>query len=177
MKREVFILLLATILVFGVNCKKNPDDPNNDCLSKLDFIKITYANDVGQILSNDPSDWTNDPVWCQEEYDLFSTDSLDLTGSDTSTLFTLLFPNPVRTASMLILIRPKLCPFQCVIVNRSFQVLDTFSIPNWTGNIYRYLTFSDSLKYIHGEYYRLYYAAHCTSQLFFYKGHGDFLVE
>lgn len=177
MKRKGFIVLMAAILVFGVGCKKKTNDTTNDCLSKLDFTGITFTNEIGQVLSNDPTDWTNDSAWCQEEYDLFNTDSIDLTGSDTSTLFTLLFPNPVRSAGALILIRPKLCPFQCVIVNRSLQVIDTFSIPNLIGNSYRYLSFSDSLKYKRGEYYRLYYAAHSTSQLFFFKGHGDFLIE
>jgi len=177
MNRTALLMLLAFILAFGFGCKKKTDDPANDCLSKLDFTRITFTNEVGTVLSKDPTDWTNDSLWCQEEYDLFNTTNLDLIGSDTSELFTILFPNPVKKYNRLIVIRPKLCPFQCVIVNRSFQVLDTFSVQNLIGVGDRDLSFSDSSKYTRGEYYRLYYAAHSTNHLFFFKGHGDFLVD
>ena len=169
--RNVALFLLSTVL-FVSGCKKKSVETTNDCLSKLDFTKITYTDNVGNMLSIDPTDWTNDPTWCEQEYSLFRTSSLDLTGSDTSKLFTILFPNPLRDMGILVVTRPKLCPFECVIVNRSFQVLDTFSIPNITGNVLRNIPFSDSLKYKHGEYYRIYYAAHCTKKLFFSRVTG-----
>jgi hypothetical protein len=171
------ITIFFLVLLFGFGCKKKTTETSDDCLSKLDFTKITSTDDMGNMLSLDLTDWTNDLVWCDQEYGLFHTSNLDLKGSDTSKLFTILFPNPLATSGELILIRPKLCPFQCVIVNKSLQVLDTFSIPNQTGNSFRLLQFSDSTKYKHGEYYRIYYAAHCTNKLFFFKGHGDFKVQ
>jgi len=174
--RNLSVFLLLTVL-FVSGCKKKSGETTNDCLSKLDFTKITYTDNVGNMLSIDPTDWTNDSIWCDQEYGLFRTSNLDLTGSDTSKLFTILFPNPLRDMGILVVTRPKLCPFECVIVNRSFQVLDTFSIPNITGNVLRNILFSDSLKYKHGEYYRIYYAAHSTKKLFFFKGHGDFKVQ
>jgi hypothetical protein len=174
--RNLAIFVVLTLL-FVSGCKKKTSETTNDCISKLDFTKITSTDNIGNVLSFDPTDWTNDSIWCDQEYGLFSTGNIDLTGSDTSTLFTLLFPNPTGTVGELIVIRPKLCPFQCVIVNKSFQVLDTFSIPNQTGNSLRVLQFSDPSKYKQGEYYRLYYAAHCSSRLFFFKGHGDFKVQ
>ena len=174
--RNAAIFLFLTI-IFVSGCKKKTVDISNDCLSKLDFTKITYTDNSGNTLSVDPTDWTNDSAWCDQEYGLFRTSNLDLTGSDTSKLFTILFPNPTGTVGELILIRPKLCPFQCVIVNKSLQVLDTFSMPNQTGNILHLLHFSDSTKYKHGENYRIYYAAHCTKKLFFFKGHGDLKVQ
>ena len=177
MKFRNLAVFLVLILLFFSGCKKKSSETNNDCLSKLDFTKITFTDNVGQTLSNDPTDWTNDSTWCDQEYGLFSTSNLKLTGSDTSKLFTILFPNPLRDMGILVVTRPKLCPFECVIVNRSFQVLDTFSIPNQTGNVLRNILFSDSLKYKHGEYYRIYYAAHSTKKLFFFKGHGDFKVQ
>jgi hypothetical protein len=177
MKVGTFGILLMILIIFLIGCKKKTTDSGNDCLSKLDFTKITFTNDIGQTLSPDPTDWRNDSTWCDIEYGLFSTHNINLTGSDTSKLFTILFPNPLRDLGMFVLIRPKLCPFQCVIVNRSFQVLDTFSIPNLSGTCIKNLSFTDSLKYKHGEYYRIYYAAHCTKQLFFFKGHGDFKLE
>jgi hypothetical protein len=174
--RNAVILLVLTIL-FGFGCKKKTPETGNDCLSKLDFTKITYTDNMGNTLSVDPTDWTNDSLWCEQEYSLFNTNNLDLTDSDTSKIFTILFPNPLRDAGELVVIRPRLCPFQCVIVNRSFQVLDTFSMPNQPGNVLHLLHFSDSTKFKHGEYYRIYYAAHCTRKLFFFKGHGDFKVQ
>lgn len=174
--KNVVILLIVTLLL-GIGCKKKTPETTNDCVPNLDFTKITATDDNGNMLSLDPTDWTNDSIWCDQEYSLFQTSNLDLTASDTSELFTILFPNPVATVGGLILIRPKLCPFQCVIVNQSFQVLDTFSMPNKTGNTFLLLQFSDTTKYKKGEYYRIYYAAHCTSQLFFFKGHGDFKVQ
>jgi len=177
MKYPFTAFFLVILLLFDTGCKKKSSESNNDCLSKLDFTKITYTNDVGQTLSNDPTDWTNDSLWCEQEYGLFSTSNLNLTGSDTSKLFTILFPNPLRDLGMYVVIKPKLCPFQCAIVNRSFQVLDTFSIPNQTGTIIVDRHFSDSSKYKQGEYYRIYYAAHCSQKLFFFKGHGDFKIE
>ena len=174
--RNITIFLLLTLL-FVSGCKKKTVETSNDCLSKLDFTRITSTDDMGNMLSLDQTDWTHDSLWCEQEYSLFHTSNIDLTASDTSKLFTILFPNPLATVGELILIRPKLCPFQCVIVNKSLQVLDTFSMPNHTGNSYRLLQLSDSVKYKHGEYYRIYYAAHCSSQLFFFKGHGDFKVR
>jgi|GEM_PF-2162856 hypothetical protein len=179
MKPKIIVIISAIFLLLLVlGCKKKSTNSENGCLSKLDFTKITYTNDVGDILMNDPTDWTNDSAWCQEEYNLFNTANLDLTGSDTNKIFTFLFPNPVATSSCLILIGDKICPVQYVIVNRSFQILDTFSIHFLgSGNVHHFIFFSDSLKYKHGEFYRIYYAAHCTRQLFFYKGHGDFQIE
>lgn len=177
MKFRNILIILFLVLLFGFGCTKKTTEPSDDCLSKLDFTKITFTDNNGNTLSVDPTDWTNDSAWCDQEYRLFSTSNLDLTGSDTSKLFTILFPNPLRDIGILVVTRPKLCPFKCVIVNRSFQVLDTFSIPNQTGNVLRSLNFSDSLKYKHGEYYRLYYAAHSTKFLFFFKGHGDFKIQ
>jgi hypothetical protein len=177
MKYTTTLIFLAIIVVFDTSCKKNSNETNEDCLSKLDFTKITYTNDIGQTLSSDPTDWTYDSLWCEQEYSLFNTSNLNLTGSDTSKLFTILFPNPLRDLGMYVVIRPKLCPFQCAIVNRSFQVLDTFSIPDQTGTIIVQRHFSDLSKYKRGEYYRIYYAAHYTKKLFFFKGHGDFKIE
>ena len=171
------VICCLILLVFLTGCKKKPAETTNDCLAKLDFTQITFTDYNGNILSNDPTDWTNDPDWCEQEYGLFNTTHLDLADTDTSRLFTILFPNPLRDVGELVVIRPKRCPFQCVIVNRAFQVLDTFSIPDQPGNILSSLQFSDSLKYKKGEYYRIYYAAHCTRQLFFFKGHGDFKVQ
>jgi hypothetical protein len=178
MKLKIIVILSALILFSAVGCKKKSSESENSCLSKLDFTKISVANDIGQVLYNDPTDWTNDSSWCQEEYNLFNTAHLDLSGSDTSTIFTLLFPNPVSKSGCLILIGHKKCPVQFAIVNRSFEVLDTFCIPfSGSGNVHHYISFSDSLKYKQGEFYRIYYAAHCTKQLFFYKGHGDFQIQ
>ena len=173
------ITFLSIMLIFSIGCKKKTEETTNDCLSlsKLDFTKITSTDNIGNMLSFDSTDWTNDSLWCEIEYGLFNTSNLNLSGSDTSKLFTILFPNPLSTVGVMILMRPKLCPFQGVIVNRSFQVLDTFSISNQTGNSLISLNFSDSVKYKHGEYYRIYYAAHSTNKLFFFKGHGDFKVQ
>jgi len=177
MKSGTALVFFTIILILAIGCNKKTTDSGNDCLSKLDFTKITFTNDIGQTLSADPTDWRNDSTWCDIEYGLFSTQNLNLTGSDTSKLFTILYPDPLRDFGMFVLIRSKPCPFQCVIVNHSFQVLDTFSIPNISGTCLKNLTFTDSLKYKHGEYYRIYYAAHCTNRLFFFKGHGDFKIE
>jgi len=163
--------------MLAVGCKKKPTVTSNDCLSKMDFTKITFTDQNGITYSIDSTDWKNDASWCDIEYGLFNIKNLNLSGSDTSTISTILFPNPLKTVGIFALNRKKLCPFQCVIVNRSFQVLDTFSVPNTTGGILMQVHFTDSVKYKHGEYYRIYYAAHCTSQLFFFKGHGDFKIE
>jgi hypothetical protein len=170
-------VFLVIILILAIGCKKKTTETSSDCLSRMDFTKITYTDENGLTLSQDTTDWKNDPSWCDIEYALFNTNNLNLSGSDTSKLFTILFPNPLRDVGLIVLIRKKLCPIQYVVVNRSFQVLDTFSIPNVTGTVLKELHFSDSLKYKHGEYYRIYYAAHCTNQLFFFKGHGDFKIE
>jgi len=178
MKVKIIAIISAAILFLAVSCKKKSSDSDNGCLSKLDFTKITYTNGIGQVLKNDPTDWTFDSAWCQEEYNLLNTNHLDLAGSDTSSIFTLLFPNPVSKSGWLALAVHKKCPVQYVVVNRSFQVLDTFSIAyQGSGSVLRSLNFSDSLKYKRGLFYRIYYAAHCTKQLFFYKGHGDFQIQ
>ncbi len=177
MKFPIVFICVIILLFLISGCKKDPDETTIDCTSSLDFTKITIADNAGNIISVDTTDWTNDAAWCEKEYGLFNTHNLDLTGSDTSRLVILLFPNPLTTVGTFMLMRPKLCPFQCVIINRAFQVLDTFSIPNQTGNSALVLNFSGPLKYKPGEYYRIYYAAHCTSQLFFFKGHGDFKIE
>lgn len=176
MKYLLAALFLANLL-FSTGCEKKKNNPGNDCLAKLDFTKITSTDEIGNQISVDPTDWTNEVAWCEQEYSLFSTTGLDLEGSDTSALFTLLFPNPLNRVGVMVLIRPKLCPFHCAIVNRSFQVLDTFSIPNKTGNMLVQRDFSDSLKYRPGEYYRIYFAAHSTAKMFFFKGHGDFYIS
>lgn len=173
---RTFCFLLMSSLLLCSGCTKKNTEPGNDCLARLDFTRITATDEMGNQMSSDPTDWTNDSVWCDQEYSLFNTSNIDLTGSDTSKVFIILFPNPLTTVGDLVVIRKKICPFQCVIVNKSLQVLDTFSIPNHVGNTHRILHFSDSTRYRRGEYYRIYYAAHCSSQMFFFRGHGDFKV-
>ena len=177
MKFGATTLVLAITLMLAIGCKKKPTETSNDCLAKMDFTKITITDQNAITYSIDSTDWKNDASWCDIEYALFNTSNLNLAGSDTSKLFTILYPNPLRDVGMMVLIRKQLCPIQCVVVNRSFQVLDTFSILNINGTVLKGLNFSDTLKYKHGQYYRIYYAAHCSSQLFFYKGHGDFKIE
>lgn len=170
----VFIILSCLLVLSG--CKKKTSE-TNDCLSAMDFTGITFTDEVGVTLFQDTTDWKNDASWCDIEYALFNTNKLNLAGSDTSKPYTVIFPNPLRDVGELVLIRSKPFPVQYVIVNRSFQVLDTFSIPNFTGTVLKELHFSDTLKYKRGQYYRIYYAAHSTNHLFFFKGHGDFKVD
>ena len=105
MKFRNILILLILVLFFGFGCKKKTTEPSDDCLSKLDFTKITFTDNNGNMLSVDPTDWTNDSIWCDQEYGLFRTNKLDLTGSDTSKLFTILFPNPLRDIMLLIALR------------------------------------------------------------------------
>jgi hypothetical protein len=177
MKPGIITVFLAVILMLAIGCRKKTTETGSDCLSSMDFTKITFTDEVGMTLFQDTTDWKNDASWCDIEYALFNTNNLDLEGSDTSGLFTTLFPNPLRDVGIIVLIRKKTCPTQYVIVNRSFQILDTFSIPNLAGTELKELHFSDTLKYKHGQYYRIYYAAHSANQLFFYKGHGDFKID
>jgi len=167
-------IVLVSVLFIGAGCKKKSTDSGNNCLSKLNFTKIAFTDDAGNELSKDTTDWTNESTWCQEEYNLFQTGSVDLSGSGTSQLTTHFFPNPVSTLGSIVVTGQQKCPVQFVVVNRSLQVLDTFSVvyPG-TGYLIKTVNFSDSLKYKSGNYYRIYFAAHSTGHLFFYKGHGD----
>jgi len=74
------LTILTIVLILAPGCKKKSDNTSTDCTSNLDFNKITYTDEVGNTLSTDPADWTNDPVWCEKEPALFNTGNLNLTG-------------------------------------------------------------------------------------------------
>jgi hypothetical protein len=170
-------LLFATLLLTLAACHKADDDPRIDFGPGDGFSYRDAANSLAG--TQDPSDWTADATWTDQEKALFLELSISLDGaSQTGFLDALaVYPNPARVATWMVASKkgPSGAPpftIAAVLVNRDFK--EVLRLPHSYASSGYYAT---SLDYAHlgllpSERYRLYYVIFNNNGLVM-KGHGD----
>ena len=151
MTKTIFLISFL-VLIINIRCKKNEDKP------KIDVSQITVTDALGNVLSQDNSDWTNDNNWTTEEQALFQTPtSAQLSNTQTAavSLFPA-YPNPVSHVQFIVITTSKVTLLQIVITDNMLSIKQRFffNTPNTTQAI-SYLF--DSSIFSNKTNYRLYY--------------------
>jgi hypothetical protein len=170
-------LLFATLLLALAACHKADDGPRID-FGPGDGFSYRDASNL-PAGTQDPSDWTADATWTDQEKTLFSELSISLDGApqpgflDTPAVY----PNPARVATWAVASQrgPGGAPaftIAAVLVNRDFK--EVLRLPHTYAGSGYYATSFDYAKLglLSGERYRLYYVMFNNNGLIM-KGHGD----
>ena len=171
-------LLLATLCLGLAGCKHQETEPPTIDFGPGDGFSHVDAGARANG-TQDPSDWTSDATWNEQEKALFPKLSFELNGAQRPNLFVYAnaYPNPGASAiwrvegenkatSLAVSYSAKL-----VLVNRAYEVLMqqgplTFPSGYAVGLDYAQLGLQP------GERYRLYYVLYNSDGLVC-KGHGD----
>lgn len=171
-------LIVVFLSVFACR-KKNEDESGPVCTPATDYTSIAIINEVAEFITTDPDDWTEDQQWCESIYSLFRTDTLNLdsTVADSTRLWA--YPNPSDWYKNLTVYSSGKCIFQYAIVDESLHIKSKYgwSAHEGMNNFLIELLSDSSANFQTGHFYRLYYTAHARDNLFFYKGHGDILIQ
>jgi hypothetical protein len=168
MKFLPFLFFAATALVA---CKKESDAPTIDFGPNGGItVRDNFNRPQG---ATDPTDWTLDGTWNQQEQDLFKDLGLDLNAPANGTVSRLsAYPNPVSMQAAFQYEAPVAVTCSFVVVDANYQpVLNRFTSSTASTGQMVLLDVSSS-NFQQGKLYRLYYVMRNGSALY-YKGHGD----
>ncbi|MBC6606359.1 hypothetical protein H8B13_05990 [Hymenobacter sp. BT188] len=155
----------------------------SSCQDKDDFSPyegIEYRDDVNRRQTQkDPSDWTLDNTWSNEEKKLFADLEIDLNGLPQGGIQEISFyPNPVNPAYGVANFdyrKTAASNFsgRCVIVDGNYKVLFNTEIPPKSFGLQLPIFGGD--KFEKGKIYRMYYVFY-EGSILYYKGHGDIKI-
>lgn len=165
-------LLFAALLTL-VACHKKDDSPT------LDFGAdegISYRSSNGMANgAQDPTDWTSDATWNEQETALFGELSISLTSPQQPNLisFNYVYPNPAKQANWILRTNTSSTSYTlaAVLVNQKYQVIKRFDHGYFTGGHLFALDYAQ-LGLNPNETYRIYYVVFNNNGLVC-KGHGD----
>jgi len=166
LRRLPFFLLLPAVLA----CSKSDSSPT------IDFGKgegITYRDHSNLPAGpGDPTDWTLDATWNEQEQALFQSLGVDVSSpAQGSAGITGAYPNPAYTGIVFGYSIPGTAAYKIVIVDASYKVITESGSVNPTSNLSIALDLTRT-GFSKGQRYRLYYVLYNGSTLY-YKGHGD----
>ncbi|WP_045688305.1 hypothetical protein [Hymenobacter sp. AT01-02] len=175
MKNLAFLI----VLWYLVSCKKKDSSPTIDFGAGAG-ISLRAAD--GRVAgSQDPTDWTSDATWNEQERALFPDLAFDLNGAQqpTRVSYTYAYPNPALTGQanwLLQLERSYGSPavkysLSAVLVDRKYQVLLRLGPSDFSDALTYSLDYT-KIGLRPNELYRLYYVLYYNGVLL-YKGHGD----
>ena len=171
-------LLFATLVLALAACKSKSNSPSIDFGAGDGFsYRDGYNLPAGP---QDPTDWTTDATWNEQEVKLFPELSLSLNVPQPAGFveFTYLYPNPAWTSSWGFTsrqtttgIRPDFT-VAAVLVGADYQIVQR--LMHTTSNKGYFAAGFDyaKLSMQSNTLYRLYYVLYNNSGLL-YKGHGD----
>ena len=169
---KTILKALFLFLILNFQCKKNDNKPT------IDVSQITSTDALGNILSQDITDWTKDNNWTIEEQGLFQTPTpAQLVNTETATVSLFpAYPNPVSNAQFIGITTSKITLGQIVITDDKLTIKKRFffNTPS-TPQAIAYLF--DSSIFSNDTNYRLYYGFYSLSDGLFYKGHGDIRIS
>jgi hypothetical protein len=165
--------LLFTLALVLIACQKSATDPT------LDFgvgEGISFRNNNGMPNgAQDPTDWTTDATWNEQETALFSELSISLNSSQQPSLITFAYayPNPAKQAIWSVQTSTPSVAYTvtAVLVDSKYQIIKRFAHTSHIGG-HNYLLDYAQLGLNSSETYRLYYVLFNNNGLV-YKGHGD----
>ncbi|MBC6696980.1 hypothetical protein [Hymenobacter sp. BT190] len=169
-----FLPLLFFAATALVACKKDRNDPTINFGPNGGFtVRDVNNRPTG---ATDPTDWTLDGPWNQQEQDLFKDLGLDLNGTVNGTVSRLsAYPNPATVQAAFQYEAPVAVTCSFVIVDANYQaVLTRYTSTTASTSLAVLLDVSGS-TFQQGKLYRLYYVLRNGNALY-YKGHGDIKI-
>lgn len=165
-------LLFAALLALAA-CHKKDESPT------LDFGAgegISYRSSNGMANgAQDPTDWTSDATWNEQETALFPELSFALNSPQPPNFlaFTYAYPNPGAQANWILRTNSSAVSYTvtAVLVNQNYQVVKRLEHGNFTGGHVYAFDYAQLGLNPDGTY-RLYYVLFSNAGLL-YKGHGD----
>ncbi|RFP63704.1 hypothetical protein D0N36_18020 [Hymenobacter lapidiphilus] len=138
---------------------------------------ITLRDASGRLQgTSDPTDWTLDENWNQQEQDLFKDLGLNLNATAVGTFSRLVaYPNPITSGQAVFhFVSPAAVECKLVIVNAKYQVVQpVLTAPAVLDGAFHYDVRNSNFE--QGKRYRLYYIFK-NGNTFIAKGHGDIKI-
>ncbi|AII52627.1 hypothetical protein [Hymenobacter sp. APR13] len=171
MKFLPFLFFAVTALVA---CEKDNDAPTIDFGPNGGITVRDVSNRPTG--ATDPTDWTLDGTWNQQEQDLFKDLGLDLNAPANGTVSRLSFyPNPATVQAAFQYEAPVAVTCSFVVVDANYQAVLNRSTSTTASTGQTVLLDVSGSNFQQGRLYRLYYVMRNGSALY-YKGHGDLKV-
>lgn len=165
--------LLLTITLVLVACQKSATSPTLD-FGAGEGISFRSSNGMPNG-AQDPTDWTTDAVWNEQETTLFLELSISLNSPQQPNLITsaYTYPNPAKQAIWSVQTSATSVAYTvtAVLVDSKYQIIKRFGHGFHTGG-HNYLLDYAQLGLNPNETYRLYYVMFNNNGLVC-KGHGD----
>ncbi|MCC2548379.1 hypothetical protein LJY25_18175 [Hymenobacter sp. BT175] len=164
------ILPVILLLICLSACKKKDTTPTIDFGPGQGYSSRNAQNI--QTGEQDPTDWTLDGSWNEQEKALFSSLPVDLNSSvQGSGAVRGLYPNPAATAAKLTIEAQSTASLHLIIVDKKYQVLSE-AAPSIARSSHTFAFDLAAQGLQKGQLYRLYYVLYNGNTLY-YKGHGD----
>jgi hypothetical protein len=178
----LFISILFIIIGLSTTCKN--EEPSNTPVKFSGIVfKDEYGNDLGIYGGSDDNDWQFDETWTEETWGIMDfEDTIDLSGTylnqtyfaPENIQFTF-FPNPVANYAIPHIIMPGRLKVKIAMVAKNLNTVFHISYKDQDTSMFN-LDLSDTVKFIEGDVYRVYYTFSVEGMEDFYKGHGDVLM-
>jgi hypothetical protein len=175
-------LLLPMLLLGLAACHNSADSPRID-FGPGDGFSYRDGNNL-PAGKQDPTDWTSDATWSEQEIKLFPDVKLNLNAAQPANFIesSYLYPNPAR-ASIWGFSSKQTAPntqpdftVAAVLVGANYQVIQRVAPTSSSKGAFRAAFDYDKLGLQPGSLYRIYYVLYDASGLL-YKGHGDLLCR
>lgn len=175
-------LFLSTLTLGLAACHKSADSPRIDFGPGTGFSYRDGSNQpVGK---QDPTDWTSDATWNEQEISLFPASKLDLNATQPANFiaYAYLYPNPAHASTWGFASKQTAANTQpdftvtAVLVGADYQVIQRVAPTNSSKGAFQIAFDYDKLGLKPGSLYRIYYVLYDASGLL-YKGHGDLLYQ
>lgn len=169
---KTILRLILCFSILNIQCKKNNDSP------VIDVSQITSTDALGNILSQDNTDWTKDNNWTDKEQALFQAPtSAQLVNTETGTVTIFpAYPNPVINQQFLTIKTSTITLLQIVIVDNMLSIKKRYFVLT-SGSTLSFAYLFDAAIFTNNTNYRLYYGFYSLSDGLFYKGHGDIRIN
>lgn len=172
-------ITIATILLLSIAACTPRDEPQPAPVYP-DMTQISPTDEQGQAMgAADPTDWTYDATWTDEEHALMMfadtiNNVLD-TGNNIIQVYPA-YPNPSSGLFSFYAACGKESKVKLVLVDSSMHSLRTFAYRTEEGAIHKHFGFHLASDIDTGNY-RMYYGFYNSSDSLYYKGHGDIKIE
>lgn len=164
------------LFLFALGCTPDEESvsPSASPIDMSGVTSITETDDVGAYFGNiDSSDWTTNEVHSSTVNSLFNfTDTLDYSGTQSSSIVISCMPNPTQEVINIAVDAGNIAVMKFVITNASGQKIQNGAMKFNSNHPLFLFDLNDSL-YTAGNYYRMYYKFYKADKTAFAAGHGD----
>jgi len=167
-------LTTLLLLLLFLNCACNKEGNTSIDVSEITSTDF-WATPLG---AEDKTDWTSDNIWSDQEKALFVTPPDSLL-KDAETAIVSVFPaysNPTAYLLRLTIQSSKNTVCEVVFTDRNLIFKERFFLKLEKGyptNLFKL----NEATYSNNTNYRLYYGFYSSTNILYYKGHGDIQVK